>query len=360
MNSKLKELAAKKTNNCITIILNTHRTFPDSDQDPILLKNLIKEVESKLAPDLSKAAVANLLERLNTLADSIDHRLNKEALLLFVNEELADYQRLSIPVVNRTIVDSSFATRDLVRAMHAEANYYVLVLGRDEARFIEAQNDKVIQEVGAPFPIQNTDLSSSSPAEAANATRVRNLTAEFFNRVDKAVNFVRKDHPLPVLLCTEEENYHEYLKIADQKDSILSEFLNRSRQTEKDHAIVSDAWEIIEKIQEHNNNSRKEALRTAVSANKFLVDVNEINNAIQEGRVHTLFIEEGLVQAAHITPEGIELIDATEQTENIEGAYIEDIYDELIENSLSFGGDVVFLPQGELEKFNGFAAITRY
>ena len=39
---------------------------------------------------------------------------------------------------------------------------------------------------------------------------------------------------------------------------------------------------------------------------------------------------------------------------------IDDIYDEMIEANMDFGGDVVFLPKGELTKFNGFGAITRY
>ena len=39
---------------------------------------------------------------------------------------------------------------------------------------------------------------------------------------------------------------------------------------------------------------------------------------------------------------------------------VDDIYDELIEASMNYGGDVVFLPEGELKDFDGFGAITRY
>jgi hypothetical protein len=39
---------------------------------------------------------------------------------------------------------------------------------------------------------------------------------------------------------------------------------------------------------------------------------------------------------------------------------VDDIYDELIETNMSYGGDVVFLPNGELSEFSGFGAITRY
>ena len=39
---------------------------------------------------------------------------------------------------------------------------------------------------------------------------------------------------------------------------------------------------------------------------------------------------------------------------------VDDIYDEMIEHNMKYGGDVVFLPKGELSKFNGFGAILRY
>ena len=42
MHSILKKLNASKTQNCLTIALNTHRTSPDNKQDIIVLKNVIQ------------------------------------------------------------------------------------------------------------------------------------------------------------------------------------------------------------------------------------------------------------------------------------------------------------------------------
>ncbi len=43
LKEQLQELATKKDSPCVTISLNTHRTYPDNTQDEILLKNLLKE-----------------------------------------------------------------------------------------------------------------------------------------------------------------------------------------------------------------------------------------------------------------------------------------------------------------------------
>jgi len=357
MNFKLKELKDIISESCVTIILNTHRTSPDNKKDSLALKNLIKEAEERLFADENKRDAKALVQRLLTLESQIDHNYNLESLILFVNEDIAEYVRLPIKVEDRVVIDHTFATRDLVRALHFESNYYVLVLSQQKVRLIEAFNDKVVAEIGKPFPIENKQFYSTNKAELSNANRQTNLVAEFFNRVDKDVNNIRKENPLPVLICTEHGNFHEYLKIADQKESIFDTFLNKNRVEEKAHHIITEAWKIVQEYTIKKNNARKAELQKAVGQNKFLSDTNEIWQAIKQGRIQTLFIEQGKFQPAIWENDHIEYVsDNLRDRKEI----VDDIYDELIEANMSFGGDVVFLPKGELTKFNGFGAITRY
>jgi len=265
--------------------------------------------------------------------------------------------RLPIPVTNRVTIDTTFSTRDLVRAMHSEANYYILVLSQDKVRLIEALNNRVVIEFNRPFPIENTLFFGKNKTQFDVASKKRSLMAEFYNQVDKEVNTIRKQNPLPVIIATLEENYYEYLKIADEKESIFRSFLNDNRIDAEAHAIVNEAWEIVEAHNKAKNTERKSELLKAVTENKFLSDTNEIYRAITEGRIQTLFIEKGLFQPAVIEDDEIRYVKEEERTKT---DVIDDIYDELIDLNMSFGGDVVFLPKGELDKFNGLGAITRY
>lgn len=216
MNITLKELKNIISESCVTIIMNTHRTKPDNLKDVLNLKNLVKEAENRLLADESKRDAKKIIDKLNALVEKIDHNYNLESLVLFVNEDITEYTRLPIAVEDRVVVDHTFATRDLIRALHHETNYYVLALSQQKVRLIEAFNDSVVEEVGGSFPIENSQFYATNKAELSNASRQTNLVAEFFNRVDKEVNSVRKQNPLPVLICSEEANFHEYLKIADQ------------------------------------------------------------------------------------------------------------------------------------------------
>lgn len=357
MNITLKELKDIISESCVTITLNTHRTKPDNQKDSLLLKNLIKEAEERLFADENKRDAQKLVQRLLDLESKIDHNHNLESLILFVNEDIAEYTRLPVAVENRVVIDNTFATRNLIRALHLEANYYVLVLSQQKVRLIEAFNDKVVNELSSPFPIENTQFYSTDKAELATASRQTNLVAEFFNRIDKEVNIVRKQNPLPVLICTEESNFYEYLKIADEKDSIFEIYLNKNRLEEKAHHIISEAWKIVKQHTEEKNNARKVELERAVGTGKFLSDVNDIWKAILEGRVQTLFIEQGLFQPGLMESDKITLVAEEDRNKK---EVVDDIYDEMIETNMNFGGDVVFLPKGNLAEFNGFGAVTRY
>lgn len=357
MNINIKDLKDIRSENCITIILTTHRTKPEYLNDGLRLKNLIKEVETRLMADTNKKDAEKLLQRVNDLANSIDHSHNMESLILFVNEDIAEYVRLPINVEDRVVIDETFHTRDLVRALHLETHYYVLVLSQDKIRMIEAINDKAVREVGKPFPFENVIYHSANRAARAVPSKQTNLIVEFFNQADKKVNEVRKENPLPILLCGLEENRNHYMKIADRPQTILNVHINKNKINDPVHSIMADAWEVMKDYVVKRNNERKEELRKAVTENKFLSDTNEIWKAIFEGRIQTLFIEQGLFQPAVIENDEIKYVSDDRRTE---AGVMDDIYDEMIEANMDFGGEVVFLPKGELEKFNGFGAITRY
>jgi hypothetical protein len=355
MDNILKKIKDIQAEACVTIILNTHRTRPDNEKDPLVLKNLVKEAEQRLYETYEKRFVWPIMDNLNKLVEKIDHQQNLESLIVFVNQKTAEYTRLPVKVVDRVIIDNTFATRDLVRAMHQESSYYVLVLSRQNARLIEAYNDKVVTELGGDFPIKN-NLYTTDRQDLSSNKGTDNLIEEFFNRVDKVVQVAIKDNPLPILLATETRNVHHYTKVADKKHTIIGD-INRNRDDEKAHHIIPDAWEVVKAKNKERIAARIAELHKAVGAGKFLSDLTEIWNAIQHGRGQTLFIKKGYFQPAIMQNDKVMPIDKIEKDQK---DVIDDIVDEMIEFNLSFGGDNVFIEGDELQKFNNLALITRY
>jgi len=357
MRETLERLSKIQAPACVTLVLNTHKTHPENKQDSIHLKNLITKANQRLKNEFGDAIAKDYTEKLNKIADSIDHSHNDHGLMLFVNDDIAEYLRLPLKLHDRVIIDETFATRPIVRALNRDTDYYVLVLSKGRARLIEASSEEAIKEIQSDdFPITDNNLHAATRQEAAVASRITNLTQEFFNRIDKAVNKARKEKPLPVVIYSEETNYHQYLKEADHPNTIIGHITLKSFD-ESPSNLIKEVWSEVKELTIAKNRARISELESALSSGKYLSDINEIWKAAQSGQGRTIFVEEGYIQAVEEKDGVLHLIEFDEINHK---GHIDDIVDEIIEHVLKFGGDVVFLEKGSLEKFDKLAMVTRY
>lgn len=357
MKETLERLSKITAPVCVTIILKTHKTHPENEKDDLLLKNLIIDANRRLQNEYGSDIAKRYTEKLQKIAKDIDYRKNDLGLMLFVNDDIAEYLRLPIQPHSRVILDNTFATRPIVRALKRATDYYVLVLSKGKARLLEASSDQIVQEfTDKGFPVTDNNLQAASRQETSDAARVTNLTREFFNRIDKMVNTIRKNNPLPVVVYSEENNYHEYMKVADNPNTILGWVLLKNFD-EKPGNLVKNIWPEIKKLALSKHRAKVVELEKALGSGKYLSDLNDIWEAVQKGRGKTIFVEEGYFQPVReengiLTP--IESSEIKAENDN------NDIVDDMIEHTLKFGGDVVFLEKGSLKEFNKLALVTRY
>lgn len=358
MEQQAKELLRKarevRSRACVTITLNTHRTRPDSLQDPIRLKDLLRTAQARLEKEHGSAIAAAVMARLNALASDIDHAHNKDSLVLFASEDFAGRARLSVPVIERITLDEVFATRDLFRALHEETAYYVLLLNRGQARLFQALKGKLEEEAANGFPLSNN--VSGADAVKQLGDREAGVVKEFFNRVDKALLQVVHAQPLPVVLAAERRNVDYYRAVADRPEFLKAAF-KPSREDLSPPLLIAEAWEAFAPMVKQQQQERVAELEKAVSAGRLFSDLNDIWRNLQAGRGGTLFVKQGLFRPAMITEAGIE--ELPREMREKPGA-MDDIIDEMIDINLAVGGDAVFISGNALDRFNGLALATRY
>lgn len=355
MDPVLKQVRNIRDEVCVTLILNTHHTHPDSDKDVLTLKNLQREAERILTETLEKRLAWRMIQRLEELTDKIDHRHNIESLVVFVSETVAVYTRLPVAVTDRVVVERSFAIRDLIRATHMQQAYYTLVLGKDRVRLIEAANGRVIEEIGRPFPMVNNSLFAKNPAEGSNATRVGNFQREFFKMADDALWAVWRENPHPVVIAGDEKRYGRFKEVSDHMDLVIGVF-NDDFDKSAQH-IVEDNWHLVEDYIRKKNDRRIAELKESMNSNKALFDINEIWKAIREGRGQTLFVKDGCYLTAKIVGDGIVPL-AGEKADSDD--VIDDVINEMIEINAYYGGDTVFIFDDGLDQYGGLALVIRY
>lgn len=355
MKDVLKMIMGLEADPCVSIILNTHRTHPDHDRDPIVLKNMITEAEHRLTSDYDRKTVYTLMEKLDTLASTIDHRYNLDSLILFVSESLAEFVRLPLAVKDRVVIDKTFAIRDLVRAGLESRDYFVLTISKQKARLIQAFNDKSVREIeGEGWPILNDTLYETDK-QLLTTNRSDNLTSEFFNRVDKALQQQRHNRPLPVVVVCGQSNFPVFMDVTDNPEGIAGHLL-RNRDDEAAHAIVKDAWTVMQQAGQQRKTEALASIDAAMGRQQIVTELNDIHRTIREGRGAVLYVEK------HFTLPTVVAADESLVPQNgspMHGA-VDDIVDHWVEEVLRFKGSVVFLPQGSLTNYHGVALQIRY
>jgi hypothetical protein len=351
----LKALKQIQKEPCVSILLSTHRTHPDNAQDPINLKNLVTQAEERMLTEYEKRHVWPVMERINAAVASIDHNKNLEGLALFANPEMAEVVQLPVAVTDRVILDRNFATRDLMRALQSSAHYYVLTLSGNQSRLIEGYRNEVIEEVGSKhgFPIENRFYNTHAD-QRSNTNAEANLMREFCNRLDKLVQDIHAEEPLPVILSGDDRTVNYFLEVADRKEMYIGRITGSPDEC-KAHELTEKAYTEIERLRNERQLSALEDIRTSQGAGKLLDDVGDIYRAAQEGRADTLYVESGYYQPALIIDNIVTLKD-----DHSEPGVLDDIIDEIAEITMQFGGHVVFLPAGSLEKYRKVCLATRF
>jgi len=351
----LKEIKDELEYPSVTLLLQTHRTHPENKKDHTKLRNLLKEAESRLLEDFNKREIAGVLENLSKYQDGFDHNLNLESLVIFANSRVGKHVRLPVEVESRVVIDKTFATRDLVRALHKSEHYYILRLSQNTVHLFEAYSDRPVREINSDgFPMEN-NLYNTDTLKRSMAEKQDNMSREFFNRVDKAFQEFHKKHPADAIIAGVDRNLSFFNEVSDNKSMIIGE-LNKNIDHLSAYQVVKEAWPVAQQGIKRRREEALDKLGQAIGQNKFATDLNDIWKMIHHGRGDVLLVENDFFQPARITDDNRLKLEE-DQTET---GVIDDIIDEMIEQHLSMGGSVTFMENGQLSDHQRIALVLRY
>ncbi len=367
LKSILIDLKARQDDPAISILMPTHRSFPDNKQDPITLKNLVKQTEERLLSQMDKREVWPIMETINAEVEAHDHSHNLDGLALFAGAERAEMVRLPFAVKEHAIIDRNFATRDISRGLFDAVSYFIVVISREYGRLFQAYNDRLVHEFdrntdlqGYSFPIKNNSLYSTSGHERSQAPSEDNLLKEFLNVVDKSLQEIqgkRGNDRLPVVVIGDARNAALFKQLSDRPNDIVGEVTNAADLEADAQTLVDDAKEAVASHRATAEVAAMGQLGQARGANRLLTDLSKIYRAATEGNAERLYVRRGFIQPGVIDIEA-RTVSAHEDS-SAEGV-TDDVVDELIELVQGNGGDIAFLSVETLGDEAALTLQTRY
>jgi hypothetical protein len=355
----VRSLQAIRSYPSISILFPTHRTAPDSRQDAIRLKNLVKEAEDRLLNEFGKRDVTPLLARLDEMVSEIDHNHNLDGMAIFVNRDMGLKYDLPFPVQERVLVEETFATRDLVFALNRSYRYWALTLSENSCRLFDGIRDTLTEIKEGIFPMTHTGPGGASKLPGGpgiNPSAVRDEShRQFFRRADTMFRQIAEDDPLPLALAGIERYQAFYREVAQRTDDIVA-VLSGSYDHLGAHDLGRLIWPLVQEGMAEQRRQALAELEDAVSAGKFVAGIGEVFRLAKEGRGKLLLVEQDFHYPARVDETGMHLTGSEETGPNA----LDDAVDEAVEAVLVKGGRVIFTDNGALSQYQRIALILRY
>lgn len=354
---KLEKLATERSFPCVTISMNTNRTYPDNQKDTIELKNLIKEAHDHVVDEFGEYEVASLLEKIDCLDEVIDLSNNLDSLHIFLSATTSEIVKSSWPTLKNTVsVAENFVIKPLIKVFNRIEDYLILVLSQSDVRLLHAVNDITLGEIkDDDFSFDKSQNFLTDQDKSKDGKQLDNRIREFFNQIDKAIVKIHNKNEMNVVVICSDSNWSKLMQVAD-KPSIYYGNVSINFNDTENLPIAVQAFKIINAAQEKERAKAIQEMKEAAGRGKMLTDLSHILYAVKEGRGDLLITNDNYHQAVKMTGENtFEL--ATDVT--LPGV-IDDLTSDIAWEVISKKGRAIYASQEEFKSFGNIALKVRY
>ncbi|REJ79378.1 MAG: hypothetical protein DWQ47_01160 [Acidobacteria bacterium] len=363
---------------CLSLYQPTHRKHPESEQDQIRFKNLVRQLEESLKDGTGEDEAEALLKPFRELeADREFWTHNLDGLAVLGCDGFFQTYRLQRPVPEIAVAASSFHTKPLLRIVQSSDRFNVLGLDRKKIRLFEGNRDSIdeielhdemprtIEEaLGEDLTEPHTTVAAYGGTDSPGAmhhghggksAEVDKDTERFFRAVDKAVwEHYTEPNSLPLILASLPEHQGEFRKISSNKH-LLEQGITKHPDSLDAAELKELAWEAFKPVYTARLEKIVEEFGAANANEHGSSDPAEIGRAIAEGRVRLLLIDADKKIAGTFDEEFGKVSKA-----DADNGLHDDLLDDLGEAALKRGAEIVVVPEYDMPVDTGIAAIYRY
>lgn len=336
-------LQSVRADPCVSLLASTTPAIRMSPADASTLERLAGQAACRLAADATPGG-AELVAALDDLVTRARSGPTGSGIALFVNAAVREVVRLPVEVVDRVVVDPTFATRDLVRALHRTPRHVVLLLAEREARLLDGVGGDLCRPARSPFP-----LTAEHPAG-----RPADVDA-FLRQVDQALGTYLRLHPAPLVLVGAERTVARFRALSRNTDrlagTVTGAFTRAPFAT-----LVPRIRQVLDAYLRSRQEEALELLDRRRSRRAVVEGIDAAWLAARRERPEMLAVEEGLFHPARVSPDGDFLTRASDVDHP---EVIDDVVDELIETVILRGGWVALVADGALAGHDRVALTLR-
>jgi len=363
---------------CISLYQPTHRRHPENQQDPIRYRNLLKVLEESLRLQYPSKHLEDILGPFQRLADDASFwNHTEDGLAVMGNSGLFRVFKLQRPVPELAVVADSFHVKPLLRILQSADRYQVLGLNRREIKLFEGNRD-VLDEIeltedvpgtinealGSELTGPHQTVSSyggtalGSSMRHAHGSRKDELDIDderFFRAVDRSIlEKLSRPSGLPLILAALPQYHHLFHEVS-HNPLLVQKGIEMDPNALTIDQLREKAWEIMELEFRARLKKLTDEFLEAKSKGLGSDYIETIAEAAVQGRIDFLLVEAG----RHI-PGRIDQATGSVMHSEMEHPEVDDLLDDMAEQVLKRGGEVVVVPTSAMPAKTGAVASFRF
>jgi hypothetical protein len=374
--NNLKLLMELHQGPCVSVFMPLHRSGPETQQDLIRFKNLIREAEERLVKRGMPAPEAReLLESAQKLwQGDLLQQHQSDGLGMFLSPEVFRYYLLPFVFKELVFVADRFHIRPLLPLLSGDGRYYILALSQNKVRLLQGTHYNVNEVSLADVPknlaetLRDDDswkelqMHSARSGGRGKLSSVRHGSEvdsqenikRYFRRIDKGLHELVRDERVPLVLAGV-DYLHPIYREVNTYPHLMEAGVGGNPERLSAKELHAQAWTAVrpyfQKAQQEAADQYRQSSSSGRASNRF----RKIILAAYHGQVESLFAVPDFQQWGTFDPSTDEL-----HLHKKEKAGDEDLLESTAIQTLLNGGTVYVVKPGTMPDTGSLAAVLRY
>ncbi|MGB5781117.1 MAG: hypothetical protein WBM42_04540 [Eudoraea sp.] len=364
---EFETLAETRNLYCVSIFLPMDKKGKEQNMHlaQARLRQSINEVQKTLVEhQMQMNEIEEYLEPVEQLLDKVELWRNpSDGLAIFLDsEDGMRYFMVPISFETKTYVAGHFYLLPLLPLYHNDGLYYLLDLSQDYVKLFEGSRysfkDRYLQDfapkqledaVGSDYEQKNLQFRSgqatygaSFHGQGAGKDDEKDELLRYFRMLDEGVKKITSDSKAPLVLSCIDRLYALYAE-ANTYNNLYDKHLSGDPEYKKDDKRHQESWMLVEEYFQRPQFNKINKFKELFHTQKTSYEIDAIVNAALNGKIDTLFIEEGAdVFGIYDKKDNEVSIDEKHEINNVSLANLAAV------QTFEQGGEVYFLPPEQM------------
>lgn len=346
---RVRRLQRLRSQGSVSILLHCNgRVDVDERRLRELMQQAHRRVQLEVGPDAADTILA-------ALDEAGEHAVvpGVTSVALFASEMTSAVVHLDVVVPTRVVVDDTFATRDLLLALHHQPETYVVTLGERLTRCFVGRGVHLEQLHDGHFPF---GLDLDVEEDRAGVHERSPSLDRYAREVERRLRASLPDDGAPLVVVGSPRRVAAVARrpwLGRRPVRTVQRQMERSSPEE----LSVHVGPVVESVVEARRAWGLDAAREAVGRHRAAVGIHDVWLASVRGHVQTLVVERGYHVAVRLHPDGVTFARTDDVTEP---GVVDDLVDEVIEQVIATRGGVEIVDDGQLAHAERITAVLRH